>query len=64
VSPGVLTVVGVLLVIGVLAQPGGMFLHMAVGKAGTWSIGNTLTTIGALVLATALVIAGVALVTT
>ena len=41
---------GILLLVGTLAQSGGMFLHMAVGQPGQWSIGNTLTTVGALVL--------------
>jgi hypothetical protein len=47
--------IGLLLVVGVLAQSGGMFLHMAIGEPGTWSTGNTVTTIGAVVLAAALV---------
>jgi heme/copper-type cytochrome/quinol oxidase subunit 4 len=55
VGSGTQWVIGILLVVGVLAQPGGMFLHMAVGKPGTWSIGNTLSTAGAVVLAAALV---------
>jgi hypothetical protein len=62
VSVVVLTFLGILLVVGVLAQSGGMFLHMAVGKADTWSVGNTLTTVGGLVLASALIISGVELV--
>jgi hypothetical protein len=41
---------GVLLLAGTLAQSGGMFLHMLVGAPGEWSAGNTLTTVGALVL--------------
>jgi len=36
--------------IGVIAQSGGMFLHMALGRPGQWSIGNTVTTAGALTL--------------
>src|SRR6266536_3295374 len=39
-------VVGVLLVVGVLAQSGGMFVHMGVGKPGQWSAGNTLSSLG------------------
>ena len=46
-------IVGVLLLIGVLAQSGGMFVHMAIGKPGRWSAGNTLTTVGAVLLAAA-----------
>jgi hypothetical protein len=59
VSNGALSTVGVLLVIGVLAQSGGMFVHMAVGKPGEWSIGNTMTVAGALALAAALITAAV-----
>ncbi len=63
VGSGALTVVGVLLVIGVLAQSGGMFVHMAKGAPGTWSMGNTMTVAGALVLAAALVVAAVEVIT-
>jgi hypothetical protein len=48
-------IIGILLVVGVLAQSGGMFVHMAIGKPGKWSMGNTLTTVGALILAAALI---------
>jgi hypothetical protein len=41
---------GILLLAGTLAQSGGMFLHMLVGAPGEWSTGNTVTTLGALVL--------------
>ena len=41
----------ILLAAGVLAQSGGMFLHMVIGKPGEWSRGNTLTTAGAVALA-------------
>jgi hypothetical protein len=56
-------IIGVLLVVGVLAQSGGMFVHMAVGSPGTWSKGNTLTTVGALLLAVALVATAVGVIT-
>ena len=42
-----------ILVVGILAQSGGFFLHMAVGQPGSPSIGNLVTTIGAVLLATA-----------
>lgn len=45
--------VGILLLIGVLAQSGGMFLHMAIGRSGGWSRGNTLSVAGAVLLAVA-----------
>jgi uncharacterized membrane protein YgdD (TMEM256/DUF423 family) len=41
---------GILLIVGPLAQSGGMFLHMALGAPGEWSVGNNVTTVGALVL--------------
>jgi uncharacterized membrane protein YgdD (TMEM256/DUF423 family) len=41
---------GILLIVGTLAQSGGMFLHMALGAPGEWSAGNNVTTVGALVL--------------
>lgn len=47
--------VGLLLLVGIIAQSGGMFVHMAIGKPGRWSHGNTLTVAGALALAAALV---------
>ena len=40
-----------LLTVGILAQSGGMFLHMGIGEARKWSAGNSLTTAGAVVLA-------------
>jgi hypothetical protein len=40
-----------LLALGVIAQSGGMFLHLAIGKAGEWSRANSLTTAGAIALA-------------
>jgi hypothetical protein len=46
---------GLLLLIGVLAQSGGMFLHMLIGKPGRWSWGNTLTSAGAVLLAAGMI---------
>jgi heme/copper-type cytochrome/quinol oxidase subunit 4 len=40
-------VVCLLLALGVIAQSGGMFLHLATGKPGAWSNANSLTTAGA-----------------
>jgi len=42
------------LLVGILAQSGGFFLHMGLGKPGRPSAGTTLTTAGAAVLALAL----------
>jgi len=44
-------IVGTLLLAGVLAQSGGMFVHMGIGKPGQWSARNTLTSVGAVLLA-------------
>jgi heme/copper-type cytochrome/quinol oxidase subunit 4 len=49
-------VVCLLLAAGVIAQSGGMFLHMAIGRPGRWSAGNTVTVTGAVALAIALLI--------
>lgn len=48
---GVRWLTAALLTVGILAQSGGMFLHMGIGAARKWSAGNTLTTAGAVVLA-------------
>lgn len=45
-----------LLVAGVLAQSGGFFIHMGKGEAGKASIGTTITSLGALLLTTAIAI--------
>ena len=42
---------GAILAVGIVAQSGGMFLHMGVGESGRWSAGNWVTTIGAGLLA-------------
>ena len=44
------------LTIGVLAQSGGFFLHMAVGKEGARSVGTTVTTCGAVLLGAVLLL--------
>jgi Ni,Fe-hydrogenase I cytochrome b subunit len=41
----------IVLVIGILAQSGGFFLHMGIGKPGRISAGNIVTSVGALLLA-------------
>jgi hypothetical protein len=57
-------VVCLALLVGALAQSGGMFVHMAVGKPGAWSSGNTLTTVGAVLLATGTVLVAVGVIAT
>ncbi|GAA4620038.1 hypothetical protein GCM10023196_002450 [Actinoallomurus vinaceus] len=46
---------GVILLVGVLAQSGGFFVHLGVGRAGARSAGTTLTRVGALLIAVALI---------
>jgi hypothetical protein len=50
-SEGLTWLVGLLLLVGTLAQSGGMFIHLGVGRPGRWSWGNTVSTIGAGLLA-------------
>ena len=57
-------VVCLALLVGALAQSGGMFVHMAVGKPGAWSSGNTVTALGAVLLATGTVLVAVGLIAT
>jgi hypothetical protein len=57
-------IVGALLLVGVLAQSGGMFVHMGIGKPGRWSPGNTLSTVGAVLLAAAVLTTAVAVIAT
>jgi drug/metabolite transporter superfamily protein YnfA len=49
---------------GILAQSGGFFLHMALGRPGAASIGTTVTSVGAGVLALAVLLLVYGLVTT
>jgi hypothetical protein len=53
----------IVLVIGILAQSGGFFLHMATGQPGRPSTGTTVTTIGAILLAAAVLFLAYALIT-
>jgi hypothetical protein len=53
-SEGLTWTAGVLLLVGTLAQSGGMFIHMGIGRPGEWSWGNTVTTLGAVLLAAGL----------
>ena len=63
-SNGMRWLVCLLLLIGILAQSGGMFLHAFTGQAGQWSNGNTLTATGAGLLAAALIILAIGVATT
>src|SRR5262245_27111002 len=61
---GVRWLVCLLLLLGVLAQSGGMFLHAFTGTAGVWSRGNTLTVGGGILLAVAMLLLAVGVATT
>jgi drug/metabolite transporter superfamily protein YnfA len=54
--------VGLLLVAGTLAQSGGFFIHLAKGAPATPSVGTTVTRVGALLIAVALVILAIGLI--
>jgi hypothetical protein len=62
-SAGVQWLAGSLLLAGVLAQSGGFFLHMGLGQQGSSSPGTALTRIGALLIAAALIILAIGLIT-
>lgn len=53
---GLRWLVCLLLLVGILAQAGGMFVHAFLGRAGEWSTGNTVTVGGGVLLAAALLI--------
>ena len=61
-SGGLKLVACIVLVIGILAQSGGFFLHMLVGKQGRLSSGNLVTILGALLLAFATLLLAVGLI--
>jgi hypothetical protein len=50
--------------VGILMQSGGFFLHMVVGRANEPSVGTSVTTVGAVLLAAAIGILIYGLVTT
>ena len=55
-SPGIKIAAASVVLVGILAQSGGFFLHMAVGRPGEPSIGTTVTVIGAVLLALAVLV--------
>jgi hypothetical protein len=63
-STGVRWLFCLLLLVGILAQSGGMFVHAFTGRAGVWSRGNTLTVAGAVLLAISLIILAVGIIIT
>jgi drug/metabolite transporter superfamily protein YnfA len=59
-SPGLKAAGAVIVLVGILAQSGGFFLHLALGQPGQASAGTAVTTVGAvlLVLGVALLVYG------
>jgi len=55
-SPAIKVGGAVLVLVGILAQSGGFFLHMAMGQPGEASLGTTITSLGAVLLAVAILI--------
>ena len=55
-------IAGIVMSVGVLAQSGGFFLHLGIGKPDETSPGTALTRTGALLIAVALIVLGVGLI--
>lgn len=62
--PGVKVGAAAVVLVGILAQSGGFFLHMAIGQPGAPSLGTTVTSLGALLLAAAVLVLVYGLITT
>ena len=60
-STGVQWLAGLLLLVGIMAQSGGFFLHLALGQKDRSSVGTIVTRSGALLLAAALIILAIGL---
>src|SRR5262245_36183593 len=55
-SPAIKVLAAVVVLVGILAQSGGFFLHMLIGQAGAPSLGTTITSLGAVLLAGSILI--------
>ncbi len=55
-SPAIKVAAAAVVLVGILAQSGGFFLHMAIGQPGAPSLGTTITSLGAVLLAGAILI--------
>lgn len=55
-SPSIKVLAAVIVLVGILAQSGGFFLHMAIGQSGAPSLGTTITSVGAALLAASILI--------
>src|SRR5262245_25775737 len=63
-SPAIKVLPAVVVLVGILAQSGGFFLHMLIGQPGEPSLGTTITSLGAVLLAAAIVLLVYGLITT
>jgi hypothetical protein len=63
-SPTTKLVSAVLVLVGILAQSGGFFLHMAIGQPAAPSLGTTITSLGAGLLVVSILILVYGLITT
>jgi hypothetical protein len=63
-SPAVKVGSAIVVLVGILAQSGGFFLHLAIGQAGAPSLGTTITSLGAALLAAAVLVLVYGLITT
>jgi hypothetical protein len=63
-SRGMQWLAGLLLLVGILAQSGGFFVHLGVGQQGRRSAGTLMTRTGALLIAAALVLLAAGLIST
>jgi hypothetical protein len=61
-SDGVKWLAGSLLLVGIMAQSGGFFIHLGLGRPNRSSLGTVVTRVGALLIAAALVILAVGLI--
>lgn len=55
-NPTIKVIATTLVLVGILAQSGGFFLHMVVGRPGETSLGTTITSLGAMLLVIAILI--------
>ena len=60
-STGVQWIAGLLLLLGIMAQSGGFFLHLALGQKNRSSLGTIVTRTGALLIAAALIVLAIGL---
>ena len=60
-STGVQWIAGLLLLLGIIAQSGGFFIHLGLGQPNQKSLGTVVTRTGALLLAVALVMLAIGL---